>query len=93
MIRYKDFAPRVLEKAAFLSRAKYDTFDHAVEAAGAWIKENNLDVVNIETVVLPNLGTAGMLDTEAPRSTNSPELDDFGARYGSWYQFVRVWYR
>ena len=93
MLRYRDFAPRVLEEAALLSRARYDTFDHAVEAAGAWIKENNIDVVNIETVVLPNLGTARMLDPEPPRTTNSPVLDDYGARYGSWNQFVRVWHR
>jgi hypothetical protein len=93
MLRYKDFAPRVLEEAALLSRPKYDTFEHAVEAAAAWIKDNNLDVINIETVVLPNIGTARMMDPEAPRATNSPVLDDYGARYGSWYQIVRVWHR
>ncbi|MEP6990327.1 MAG: hypothetical protein ABJA80_05290 [bacterium] len=88
MIRYRDFAPARIS-GGLLRHERYESFDRAAAAADAWITEHRADIVNIETVVLPNIwrkdeeGTAdGQVETEeAMTSVNA------------WYQFVRVWYR
>ncbi len=88
MIRYRDFAPARIA-GGLLRQERYESFDRAAAAADAWITEHRADIVNIETVVLPNIwrkdedGTAdGKVETEeAMTSVNA------------WYQFVRVWYR
>ena len=46
---------------------------------------NRLDIVTVETVVLPNLW-----DEEG---SEDPEITTSGDMMSTWHQFVRVWYR
>ena len=46
---------KMTKPLAFLSPAEYESFDAALIAANQWIKENEIRVVNVETVVLPNI--------------------------------------
>ena len=87
MICFKDFLPQMLEPPTLLRVAEYESFDQAVIAANLWIKEHDIDVVNMETVVLPNLWSRyeeGTTDSSIGTSGDSPS---------HWHQFVRVWYR
>jgi len=87
MIDFKDFVPRMVSEAAFLKTAEYESFEEALLAANAWIHENKIKVLNIETVVLPNIWSRweeGSTDTSIGTSGDSPS---------HWHQFIRVWYR
>jgi hypothetical protein len=86
MLRYQDFVPKMTKPAAFLSPAEHESFDAALAEANRWIKENEIRVVNVETVVLPNIWSRyedGSRDTSLGTSGESPSF---------WHQFIRVWY-
>jgi hypothetical protein len=90
MIAFRDFVPRQLRGPRFgfsptAVQGEYDTFDAAVAAANEWRSRESIRVINVETVVLPNIwegGEAGSTD---------PALGTL-ARAPVWHQFVRVWY-
>jgi len=87
MIAYRDFVPQQTKPAGFLSPAEHESFDAAVAAANAWLLENHVRVVNIETVVLPNIFSRfeeGSADSSLGTSGESPS---------HWHQFIRVWYQ
>jgi hypothetical protein len=86
MLAFRDFAPKVLEDGGWLSGPAYEDFDAALEAANAWIAADSIDVVNVETVVLPNIYSPG------EQGTVDPELGMHAGR-GTWHQFLRVWFR
>lgn len=86
MLAHQDFVPKQLAAAAFLKAAEYESFEAAVKAADEWISQNHIDVINVETVVLPNIHAWGQGSSAA--AYHQP--DNFGA---SWFQFIRVWYR
>ncbi len=87
MIEYRDFAPKQLAAGGLFKAATFDTLSAAVLAANEWIAANGIDVINVETVVLPNLWTSGSMGTaDANRILQSGFAQ-------SWNQFIRVWYR
>jgi hypothetical protein len=86
MLRYHDFVPQMTRPAAFLSPAEYESFDNALIAANKWIKENDLKVVNVETVVLPNIWS------RYEEGSGDPSLGTSGESPSHWHQFIRVWY-
>ena len=55
MLKYKDFVPREIEAPKFLKPGDHESFDHAVVAANKWLVENDIKVISLETVVLPNI--------------------------------------
>ena len=86
MLRYQDFVPKMVKPAAFLSPAEHESFDAALAEANRWIKENEIRVVSVETVVLPNIFSRyedGSGDAALGTSGDSPSF---------WHQFIRVWY-
>lgn len=84
MIKFRDFSPPVKE-LGLLGRPRLAPFERAVESANGWIEAFHIDVLNVETVVLPN----AYKDT----ATGEAELDENPERDTRWYQIVRVWYR
>jgi hypothetical protein len=87
MIRFKDFVPNMVSPPGFLTEAQYESFDDALVAANAWINENNIQLIHIETVVLPNLWS----DHET--GTTDVSLETSGQHSSAWHQFIRCWYR
>ena len=90
MIAYEDFVPQRLRKQGFIKPPLYETFQHAVTAAGAWVREQEVTVINIETVVLP-----GLWNKDAPQtgSASFNRIYSTGqTAYTEQFQFVRVWY-
>ena len=83
MIRFQDFAPRQLARAGIFRSAEYETFEAAVAAAGEWANQQQVRVINVETVVLPNLWR------EEGTEDSSVQVFD---GHATWHQFVRVWY-
>ncbi len=89
MIAYKDFVPRQI-RAPRLSfnpadaTGEYETFGAAVDAANRWLKQNDLKVLQMETVVLPNIWATWEQGTQ-----DSSLMTHEGAM---WHQFLRVWY-
>lgn len=83
MIDQKDFIPKTLSTHWFKG-LQVDSFDAAIVAANEWINAEGIDVINIETIVLP----VGPNDeTESPMTL-------VASQYGfSLRQFIRVWYR
>lgn len=86
MLTCRDFVPtRELVKSNVLLAPKVDqfgTFEEAVAAAGAFIKEHGIKPLQIETLLLPNIW-----DEEGSRDVS------LGAPPSArWHQIVRLWY-
>ncbi|HEX8250474.1 MAG TPA: hypothetical protein VF599_20030 [Pyrinomonadaceae bacterium] len=81
-IRYKDFLPEIKEEGFFSN--EYATLDETLYKVNEWIAGETVNVINIETVVLPNM--ADPAEAEAAESFSS------GEHSTSWSQFIRVWY-
>ena len=86
-ITNKDFAPQILKKGGMFKSAQIESFDDMENAMNAWINENNIDVVSIETVVLPNIHDS---DEEGSEDTM---LGTGRESSSNWYQLIRVWHR
>jgi hypothetical protein len=80
MIDQKDFIPKTLS-THWLKGIQTESFDAAIAAANEWISGENIEVINVETIVLP-IGEDDA--TETPSITGVPV---------SLRQFIRVWYR
>jgi len=87
MIEYRDFAPKQLAAPALFKAASFDTLDTAVAAANEWIAAHGVEVINVETIVLPNLWSTHSAGTTDPNRVLQPGFAE------AWNQFVRVWYR
>jgi hypothetical protein len=84
-VEFQDFAPAI-EKRGFFQNS-YESLQECLQRANTWIQEDNPDVINIETVVLPNLWGSGEEGSE------DPEIRTSGDMMSSWHQFIRVWYK
>jgi hypothetical protein len=86
MLRHQDFVPKMTKPGAWFSPAEHESFEAALADANRWIAENRIRVINVETVVLPNIWSRyeeGARDTSLATSGESPSF---------WHQFIRVWY-
>ena len=87
MLKFKDFIPQMTKNPGWLSEGTYESFEAAVQAANQWLKETkNVKLINLETVVLPNIWSRfeeGSTDSSIGTSGDSPSR---------WNQFLRCWY-
>ena len=90
MLAYKDFVPKRLRKQGFIKPPLYETLQDAVSAAGAWVREQEVTVINIETVVLPVLWDSGVPQTGVASFNRIYSTGQ--AAYTEQFQIVRVWY-
>lgn len=95
MLAYYDFVPhyRILKEATWFAKdvVEVRSFSDAVAAAAKWIDEYLIKVVQVETVVLPNMWTVGELGSSDP-VLSVIENDGDRRLETRWFQFVRVWY-
>ena len=86
MLKYIDFVPREISKPGLFKEGEHETFDEAVAEANQWLAENKVTVINLETVVLPNIWSRweeGSADASLGTSGDNPSR---------WHQFLRCWY-
>ena len=81
-----DFVPEK-KKGGMFKKGSVEHFDEVLQKLNSWIAQDNPDVINIETVVLPNIH-----DSEEEGSQDT-ELWTGGESSSQWYQLIRVWYR
>jgi len=86
MIKFTDFEPRIIEKG-FFSPASFESMQTIMDQINEWIIKKNIHVINIETVVLPNIHKYGEEGTEDVDLRTPGESSSF------WHQFIRVWHR
>jgi len=81
-IVFKDFFPQVTH-SGFLAN-EYESFEQVVQRANLWMQHSGVPVLNVETLVLPNVSN----EAEA-RQTNIRTSGELGSY---WRQILRVWY-
>ncbi len=86
MFDYKDFIPQQTTGPGFFSAAQYQTFDEAVQAANRFADDQSARILNVETVVLPNVWDP------AEDGTTDPSIRTSGDFPATWHQFIRVWF-
>lgn len=94
MIKCKDFAPRITEQGPFGGGAEYEFFSEVVSTVNQWIENTTTQVINVETVVLPDRieGTSdGDYGLTVSNSFHSVMISQ-GVTINC-FQCVRVWYR
>ena len=87
MVHFRDFVPKMIAAPSLFKSGEYESFEEAVAAANKWIKEYDIRIVSIETVVLPNIWSRwedGPTDVALGTSGEMPS---------QWHQFVRCWYQ
>ncbi len=86
MIGFADFVPAKTREGGFFVSADFAPVREAVDRANKWISENDVRVLNVETVTLPNMLDSGETGPQDAHVRVSGEMSH------DVYQFVRVWY-
>lgn len=81
-LNYKDFFPVVLESGFFST--EHEALPATVARANQWVAESGVRIINVETVVLPNI--------ECVEDASKVGIRTSGEISSHWYQVVRVWY-
>lgn len=94
MIQYKDFAPRITERGPLGGPSEYESFSEVVNAVNQWIESTTIQVINVETVVLPDRIEGTHDDIYGVTTSNAfyPVMISQGLAINC-FQCVRVWYR
>ena len=79
-IGFCDFVPNRVQTGVF--SVEEETLGHAVARANDWIAAGNIDVINVETVMIPGRRGASE-DGEQRQFDSTPD----------WVYVVRVWFR
>lgn len=87
MIEFRDFIPEMQNKGSFFKSATFEQFSEPLKRANEWIENDNIDVINVETVALPNIYAPG------EEGTTDVQLRVSGDMSSAWYQFIRIWYK
>ncbi|MHC0067494.1 hypothetical protein ACWATR_32105 [Nostoc sp. UIC 10890] len=94
MIQCKDFAPRITERGPFGGASDYESFSEVVSTVNQWIASKTIQIINVETVVLPDR-IEGTSDGDYGVTTSNafyPVMISQGLAINC-FQCVRVWYR
>lgn len=81
-LAFKDFFPTVLRSGVLSS--DYEPFPSVVRRANEWMARSGVQVLNVETLVLPNVS-----DEAGAQQTN---IRTSGEVSSYWRQVLRVWY-
>jgi hypothetical protein len=91
MLSFRDFVPQQVRAphlglSADAVQGEYEPLQNALDRANQWIAESGVRVLNVETVLLPNLWSAYEHGSQDPV---------FGGPSGAplWYQIIRVWHQ
>lgn len=86
MLRYLDFVPQQRRAPGLFHPGDHENFDQAVQAANDWLASHAVKLINLETVVLPNIWSRW------EEGSNDAALATGGDHPSHWHQVLRVWY-
>lgn len=88
------FSPRITEQVPFGGASEYESFSEVVSAVNQWIENTTTQVINLETVVLPDRieGTSDGVYGVTVSNGFYPVMISQGVTINC-FQCVRVWYR
>ncbi len=86
MLHYIDFVPEEKSAPGIFNPGEHEDFYAAVARANAWLATHPVKLVNLETVVLPNIWSRW---EEGSKDASIGTSGDMPSR---WHQFVRCWY-
>ena len=66
---------------------EFESFQEAVDAANDWMSTENIRLISIETVVLPNIWS------KYEEGSEDVSLGIAGDSPSRWHQFLRCWYQ
>lgn len=86
MIYFKDFRPKIAgrKKILFMTVSDYEGISEVIPEMNDWISRHGLNVINVETVTLPNV--------DSEEGSNDSHLRTSGEMSAHWFQIIRVWY-
>ena len=87
MIQHIDFAPKVTKKGGLFKATQIEGFTTLMDTMNEWIASNDYEIINVETVLLPNIYDS---DEEGSEDTM---LGTGRESSSHWYQLIRVWYK
>jgi len=87
-LTFKDFYPERISYSQWTGRGDYPPLDDSLREMNTWIASHpEIDLINIETIVLPNI------HSKKEEGSKDPELMvHTGGSYVMWHQVFRVWY-
>ena len=88
MIQFKDFTIKTLENRSPLRAPEFELLEETMLRLNAWIEENEITVLNIETLLMPNIFSGGEQRTSTRGAYRELVNHDTW-----WYQIFRVWYQ
>ena len=90
MIKYKDFAIKTTKPGGWISKPEFEPLEETLLRLNSWIEENELLVMNVETILMPNVYEEGTTRTSSKGAYKSSEP---AGTANMWYQIFRVWYQ
>lgn len=84
-IAFQDFVPQAQRKRLGV-RTDFERLHEVVSRANRWIEQNQIEVINVETILLTDLPKGEV--ENPPTQMTAPGTTSF-----SIYQVVRIWYR
>ena len=98
MFNFKDFTIKVTKAASGSNpHPSFEPLEETMIRMNAWIEENDITVLNVETVLMPNIFDNPNSRTSANGAYKMVPKDtynkDWSTKTDWWYQIFRVWYQ
>lgn len=89
MITFIDFEIKVTKPFRLFNNPEFENIEDTMLRMNAWIEENEIAVLNIETLFIPNLDSAV---SEVPSEDSYYVISSLNENASKCYQIFRVWY-
>ncbi len=88
MIQFKDFTIKMTKPPGFLNNPEFEPLDESLIRMNAWIEKNEIIVLNVETLLMPNI-----FDGSYNRTSTLGGYKQSSSEANWWYQIFRVWFQ
>lgn len=87
MIKFVDFAVQISTPRSIFNPPKFEPIEETMLRMNAWIEENEISVLNVETLFIPNMHN-GVSNDKTEDSYYETKVEE----KNKWFQIFRVWY-
>ncbi len=89
MVKFKDFIINVKDYGGILTPPVFEAHEDAMLRVNLWIEEHEIIVLNIETVIVPDLHKS---QPKYGSTSAYFEKGESAATESRWFQVFRVWF-